>query len=167
MDRRLCASFPPVIDAAGRALVLGSMPGVASLAAAQYYAHGRNAFWPILYALFDGGAPDADYEKRLTFALANRVAIWDMAETCAREGSLDGAIRDPKPNDLPSLLARYPGIRALCFNGRKARALYDRWMPGAAEDRTLIDLPSTSPAYTRPFDEKLARWRILRDWAER
>ncbi len=162
----VCCSFPPVIDESCRVLVLGSMPGEASLAAAQYYAHPRNAFWPILYRLFEGGAPDADYDARLAFALKHRVAIWDMAETCVREGSLDSDIKSPAPNALLRLLEQYPSVRALCFNGRTARALYDRLTPGAAGDRILLDMPSTSPAYTLRFDEKLARWREMRRWTE-
>jgi hypoxanthine-DNA glycosylase len=194
-----CTSFAPAADAASRVLVLGSMPGVASLAAGQYYAHPRNAFWPLVYALWrEGGSPTsgvrfeksptrtqhppqagdgryalwegilpADYPARLAFLRAHRIALWDVARTCLREGSGDAAIRAAVPNDLPALFAQYPGIHTICCNGQTAAALLLRLLPGACEGRTVLRLPSTSPAYTLPFASKLAAWRVLREAAER
>ncbi|MDR0897622.1 MAG: DNA-deoxyinosine glycosylase [Oscillospiraceae bacterium] len=159
-------SFPPVADADSRVLVLGSMPGVASLVAGQYYAHPRNAFWPLVYGLWDD-APAADYASRLAFLQAHRIALWDAARTCLREGSGDAAIREALPNDLPALFARHPGIHTICCNGQTAAALLLRLLPGACEGRAVLRLPSTSPAYTLPFETKLAAWRALREAAER
>ena len=62
MSRVRC--FAPVEDAAATVLILGSMPGKASLAAGQYYAHPRNAFWPVMGKLL-GFSPDLPYEERL------------------------------------------------------------------------------------------------------
>lgn len=161
----ICSSFPPVCSPECRVLLLGSMPGVASLRARQYYAHPRNAFWPILYALWDQPIPDACYERRLAFALARRVAIWDVAQTCRREGSSDASIRDTVPNDFAALFAACPDIHTIFFNGRSAQTLFVRLAMETASGRALRPLPSTSPAYTISFDQKLAAWRTLRETA--
>lgn len=142
------------------------MPGVASLRAAQYYAHPRNAFWPVLFALW-GARPDGvDYAGRVGFALRHRVAIWDVAHTCLREGSSDASIRNAIPNDIDALLQTCPDIHTVFFNGRQAQAMFQRFHPGLRGRRALALLPSTSPAYTLPFDEKLAAWRAVREAAE-
>lgn len=161
-----CASFPPVTSPACRVLVLGSMPGVASLRASQYYAHPRNAFWPILYALWGEEKPSEIYGDRLAFALTHRIAIWDVAETCQREGSSDSNIRDAVPNDFAALFARCPDIHSIFFNGQLAQTLFTRHTLATAGDRPMRLLPSTSPAHTLPFAEKLAAWRILREAVE-
>lgn len=156
-------SFPPVMAPGCRVLVLGSMPGVASLNAGQYYAHPRNAFWPILYALWDAGTPDAAYPKRLDFALSHRVAIWDVAHTCRRQGSSDASITGATPNDFARLFGACPHIRAIFFNGRLAQSLFGRLAAEFGHGRALALLPSTSPAYTLAFGHKLDAWRRLRE----
>ncbi len=161
----LCVSFPPVFTPGCRVLVLGSMPGVASLQAGQYYAHPRNAFWSVLYALW-GEAPAPRYEDRLAFATAHGVALWDAAATCLREGSGDAAIRGAVPNDFAQLFAACPGIRAVFFNGRLAQTLFTRLAGDTAGGRSLYLLPSTSPAHAIPFEDKLAAWRAVRVAAE-
>lgn len=161
----VCTSFAPVSTPDCRVLVLGSMPGVASLRAQAYYAHPRNAFWPVLFGLWDLPA-DPDYDVRLAFALSRRVAIWDVARTCLREGSSDAAIRDAEPNDFAAFFAAHPGIHTIFHNGRQSMDMFRRLALGAEGRRRRILLPSTSPAYTLPFDDKLAAWRVLRAAAE-
>lgn len=160
-----CSSFPPVTAPACRVLVLGSMPGVVSLRAQQYYVHPRNAFWPIVYTLW-AHEPDALYEDRLAFALAHHIALWDVAQTCKREGSSDASIRNVHANDFGSLFVESPNIHTIVFNGQKAREMFEKLAPDTAKGRMCITLPSTSPAHTLPFDDKLAAWRILREVAE-
>jgi hypoxanthine-DNA glycosylase len=159
-------SFPPVVDAAARVLVLGTLPGEESLRRQQYYAHPRNAFWPILFALFEG-VGDADYAARLAFAKAHRVALWDVCRSGERAASADASIRRIEPNAIPALLDAHPGIAAVAFNGSTARRLHDRHFrrrPGLS----YLALPSTSPANARlDFAAKLVRWRALRDLAAR
>lgn len=164
MDLR-CVSFPPVAGPGCRVLVLGSMPGVASLAAEQYYAHPRNAFWPILYSLWEAGPP-GDYRERLAFAMSHRVAIWDVIRCCRREGSADASIRDAVPNDFGAFFSEYRQVHTVFFNGRYAQSLFLREAAGAAGNRRMVLLPSTSPAYTLSVDAKLAAWRVLRTAAE-
>lgn len=160
-------SFPPVIDARSRLLVLGSMPGAASLRMHQYYGNPRNFFWPILYALFADRQPDAEYDKRLAFALANGVALWDAISACEREGSLDADIRDAVPNDIPALLREFPQIAAVVCNGGKSYAelLKHHGQTPELAERKVLRLPSTSPVPTpryRGLQDRLEAWRVIR-----
>ncbi|TBL72747.1 DNA-deoxyinosine glycosylase [Paenibacillus thalictri] len=161
----MIAAFPPVADERSRTLVLGSMPGVASLTKRQYYGHPRNHFWPIVYGVFDGGAPSPDYEERLAFAAAHGIALWDVLCECEREGSLDSAIRSPVANDFNAFLELYPGITRIFFNGSAAAQLFTRHVDLAAPHQTrltLEGLPSTSPAHTISYERKLAAWQAIR-----
>ena len=152
----LVRSFAPLFRADARVLVLGSMPGTASLAAAQYYAHPRNAFWPIMGALFGAGA-ELPYAQRLERLAAAGVALWDVIGRCERAGSLDSAIRDAVANPLAGLKESAPALRRICFNGRMAAR---RIRDVEALGYEALVLPSTSPAHAgMTFEEKLARWR--------
>lgn len=147
-------------------LVLGSMPGEASLAAAEYYAHPRNAFWPIMGALF-GAGPELPYPVRLQGLTTAGVALWDVIGTCVRAGSLDSAI-DPasiESNDFAGLFAACPHIRHVFFNGAAAEAAFRRHVRGqiALPALHFTRLPSTSPAHAaRNFDAKLAAWQAVK-----
>lgn len=163
----MVTGFPPICGDRPRALVLGSMPGTASLQAQQYYAHPRNAFWPIMQALFGIGA-DLAYAERCRLLQAHRIALWDVLKGCSRKGSLDSAIVQGsiEPNDLAGLLRDNPSIRAICFNGQMAEKAYLRHvlpgLSGNAADIGLHRLPSTSPANASwSFERKLAAWRVL------
>ncbi len=156
-------SFPPVASADALVLVLGSMPGERSLEAAQYYAHARNAFWPIMDALF-GIDANAPYTERLDGLVRNQVALWDVLRTCDREGSLDTRIRNPVPNDFSAFFADHARIRAVFCNGRAAHELFTSLVvPRLApipDDLVVELLPSTSPANARlSLAEKTEIWR--------
>jgi double-stranded uracil-DNA glycosylase len=155
-------SFPPIIDARARALVLGTLPGEESLRRGEYYAHPRNLFWPIIFALFEA-VPSPDYAERLSFVKAHGIGLWDMCEIGERDASADSTIRRERPNTIDDLLAAHPLIRAVAFNGSGARRLYDRHFARRA-DLLYLALPSTSPAHARiGFAGKLARWTALRE----
>ncbi|MBV8133863.1 MAG: DNA-deoxyinosine glycosylase [Alphaproteobacteria bacterium] len=155
-------SFPPIADARARVLVLGTLPGEESLRRREYYAHPRNLFWPIVFALF-GATPAMNYAERLAFVAARRIALWDVCELAEREASADAAIRRERPNAIDRLLDTHPLIRAVAFNGSGARRLYDRHFARRAE-LAYLALPSTSPAHARlDFAAKLARWTALRE----
>lgn len=158
--------FAPIAAADARVLVLGSMPSEASLAAQQYYAHPRNAFWPLMGELF-GAGPGLPYAERTARLRAAGVAVWDVLAACRRSGSLDAAI-DPTSmqiNDFPAFFAGHPGIVQVFFNGSTADAVFRRWVlrrldPAALP--ALVRLPSTSPAHAgRSLAEKLTAWRAL------
>lgn len=163
-DATAVRGFPPLADARARVLVLGSMPGVASLRAQQYYGHPRNAFWPIMASLFgfDAAAP---YAQRVAALLEHRVAVWDVLAACVRPGSLDADIdaRSIEVNDFAALFVRLPELRRVCCNGAKAYALFrSRVLPrlACASQLELVQLPSTSPAHAgMALEAKLHLWR--------
>ncbi|RME82242.1 MAG: DNA-deoxyinosine glycosylase [Zetaproteobacteria bacterium] len=155
-----------MVGGSPRVLILGTMPSPASLAAGFYYAHPRNAFWPIMAALF-GFAADAPYPERAKALIRAGVAVWDVCRSCVRPGSSDGAIRDVEPNDFGWLFARFPSIRCLFFNGAAAEKLFFKLVlkdhPEYAEKRTLLRLPSTSPANAMlSVAEKTRAWQVVR-----
>ena len=152
-------SFPPVVDRATRVLILGSLPGEASLAAGRYYAHPQNGFWRLLGMVLGTDLVARDYDARLATLLDHRVGLWDVVAGARRSGSLDGAIRDAEANDLPALVATLPDLRAIAFNGQTSARL-GRLALGATP-LMLIDLPSSSPAYTLNLAEKTRRWSAL------
>jgi hypoxanthine-DNA glycosylase len=150
--------LPPVVAGDARVLILGSFPGVASLAARAYYAHPRNQFWPLLAAVLDEPLATLAYPARLARIRARRIAVWDTIIACARTGSLDSAIRDAQHGEVERMRRRAPDIRLVAFNGGTAARTERRWRE--AGYATLV-LPSSSPAFTRPFAEKLAAWREI------
>jgi hypoxanthine-DNA glycosylase len=148
--------FPPIIDARVERLILGSFPSAASLAAAQYYAHPRNQFWPILGRLLGEPLADLPYEERLPRVLAHRLGIWDVYGACERTGSADTAIRNARPNAFARLRRLAPRLRGVAFNGSAAARFRPLFEQAGFE---VWVLPSTSPAHAgRSFEEKLALW---------
>lgn len=161
-------SFAPIIGASPRIIILGSMPGVASLEATQYYAHPRNAFWPIMGQLF-GIDHEADYAHRIAALEQLPLILWDTLADCFRPGSLDSNIdmKSARANDFAGLLQRFPEIRAILFNGATSEKYFRQLvLPGLIADEVeLMRMPSTSPANAgMNFDQKLAAWRRLLDF---
>jgi double-stranded uracil-DNA glycosylase len=147
--------------------VLGSLPGDASLAAGQYYAHPQNQFWRLLGGVLGEDLHRLPYEERLHCLAGHRVGLWDVIASAVRPGSLDQAIRDSAHNPLERLLHDFPNLKAIAFNGATS-AKIGRKLIGADDKRlTLIDLPSSSPANTRPFAEKAEAWAQLRSVLDR
>ncbi len=160
-------SFPPLGAAHATRLILGTMPGRASLDAGQYYAHPRNAFWPIIEDLTGLEAGSA-YAARVRVLEAAGIALWDVLAACFREGSLDSDIdlQSACPNDFAGFLATHPRIELICFNGQPARKLFDRLvlpaLPEAWQRIARVTLPSTSPANARlTLADKRHAWSVL------
>lgn len=151
--------FPPLVGADPRVVILGNMPGVASLHAHQYYAHPRNAFWRITGELF-GFDSSAPYTERVAALTGAGVAVWDVLASCRRIGSLDAAVErnSMSPNDFGAFFAAHPTITHVCFNGAAAETNYRR-LVGLTATMQYSRLPSTSPAHTAPFHTKKAAWR--------
>lgn len=162
-------SFAPVSRPDARVLLLGSMPGVRSLQQAQYYAHARNAFWPIMGALF-GAAPQLPYTERLHVLMSHRIALWDVLKCCERPGSLDTAIAEASivANDFAAFYALHPHIGWVFFNGAKAEAAYKKYvlpaLAGGCDSPRYLRLPSTSPAHAgMGFGGKLEQWKVVKE----
>jgi len=161
--RTSVCSFPQIESHAARVLVLGSMPGTASLKAGQYYAYPHNAFWPIMGVLF-GAGPDIAYEKRIVALRSAGLALWDVLASCAREGSLDANIDEGSivPNDFRWFFDAHPQVRHVFFNGTKAEASFNRYVRPNLRESNLdfARLPSTSPAHASlPLSRKVQAWR--------
>lgn len=154
--------FPPVVRPDTRLLVLGSLPGAMSLAAGRYYANPRNQFWRLMGAVIDRPLEGAGYEERLATLLGAGVGLWDTVAAAHRPGSLDADIRLHAASDLRALIATLPELRAIAFNGGTSAKIGRSQIVGGSDSLELVDLPSSSPAYTLPFDEKKKRWLTLR-----
>jgi hypoxanthine-DNA glycosylase len=148
------------VDANTRVLVLGSLPGEASLAASRYYAHPQNGFWRLMGSVIGEDLAAQPYEARLATLLAHGVGLWDVIQEASRDGSLDAAIRDHRGNDLKALVATLPALRAVAFNGGTS-AKIGRQLLGDAPGIDLVALPSSSPAYTLAFSAKAEAWSVL------
>jgi hypoxanthine-DNA glycosylase len=154
------AGFPAVVDASTRVLILGSLPGEASLAAQQYYGNPRNAFWRLMEGVLDTPLVPLAYEDRLAALLSRGVGLWDVIAEAERPGSLDAAIRDPAANDLIALIGALPNLRAVAFNGGTAAKLGGRLV---GDRVATLALPSSSPAHAaRSFAQKADAWAGLR-----
>lgn len=151
----------PIARGDARLFILGSLPGDASLAAQRYYAHPTNQFWRLLGHALGEDLHGLAYPERLDVLARHRVGLWDVVASAMRDGSLDQAIRDPGHNPIDRLVHDFPELRAIGFNGKAASAAGRRLL-GHNSRVTLIDLPSSSAANTRPFTEKAAEWRRLR-----
>ena len=152
--------MPPAGSSDATLLILGSLPGEASLKAQRYYAHPQNQFWRLLGHAIGEDLPSLAYEDRLGRLAAHSIALWDVVGEAIRAGSLDGAIRGATPNQLREYAAAHPKLRAIAFNGKTA-ARIGRAAIGNLMGVELIDLPSSSPAYTLSFEEKSKHWAQL------
>ena len=158
-------SFPPVVGPQTRILIVGSMPGQASLDAQQYYAHPRNQFWRIIFDVFEGGRTPQNYADKKAVILKHGLGLWDSLAACRRTGSLDADITHQTPNNFPALLRRFPHIHTLLFNGAAAFTFYKRAF--GLPPCTFFQLPSTSPAHaSRSYEDKKALWQAARQRAQ-
>jgi hypoxanthine-DNA glycosylase len=153
--------FPPVVDTNITLLILGSLPGELSLASGQYYANPQNRFWMLVGEVIEVNLVALSYQERLDILLKNHIGLWDVVAEATRVGSLDINIRGHVQNDLISLLNTLPKLRTIAFNGRTAEKLGMTSLKQKADDYDLIRLPSSSPAHTRSYGEKLCQWLAL------
>jgi hypoxanthine-DNA glycosylase len=158
------SAFAPVVAPDTRVLILGSLPGEASLEAQRYYAHPQNQFWRLAGAVIGReDLPALDYPARLAALLAARVGLWDTVASATRRGSLDAAIRDAEPAPLAGAVATLPNLRAVGFNGKTSARIGRIQLGGGG--LALIDLPSSSPAHASlSFAQKRERWLELQQF---
>ena len=157
----LKVGLPPVAHPDARVFILGSLPGDASLAAQRYYAHPTNQFWRLVGTVIGEELQSLSYPERLESLARRRIGLWDVIASANRPGSLDQAIRLAEHNRVEHLLHDFPQLRAIAFNGSTAAAVGRRLIGDPPDILTLIDLPSSSAANTRPFADKLESWSRL------
>ena len=163
---KLSQGFAPISRPDARILILGSIPGVASLDAAQYYAFPRNAFWKIMAELFNAGT-DLSYPSRLQMLGSNQIALWDVIQSCHRPGSLDSNIvaDGMTTNNFKEFFVRHPQIQRVFFNGQTAASLFKKMVsPGLEGNFEYTTLPSTSPANAASsYAKKLEAWSVIKN----
>ncbi|UOU97046.1 DNA-deoxyinosine glycosylase [Chryseobacterium daecheongense] len=158
MQNRI-SSFPPIIDDASKILILGSIPGVKSLEKQQYYAHPQNAFWKIIFALFEEEFTE-NYVERIQVLKKHDIALWDVIDSCERKGSLDSKIRNEEANQIAELLDKHPNIQVIFCNGGKSFKNLQKIL-GKNFRIPIFLLPSTSPLHTASFENKLEQWAVI------
>ena len=166
MAVELKTGLPPIARPDARLFILGSLPGDASLAAAQYYAHPQNQFWRLVGSVIGEDLHALSYAERLERLAEHRIGLWDVIGAAVRSGSLDQSIRLANHNRIEQLIHDFPNLEAIAFNGSTSAAA-GRKLIGTGHRVTLVDLPSSSPANTRPFAEKAEAWARLRPLVHR
>lgn len=150
-------SFPPFVNSKTETLILGTMPGIASLEKQEYYAHKRNHFWKIMYTLLDNLPVSDVFEEKIQLLQTNKIGLWDVLENCERKGSLDIHIKNQKENDFETLFKEFPAINTIIFNGKESHKYFLKKF-GQIKGITYYVMPSTSPANTMSFENKLKIW---------
>lgn len=154
------SSFPPLVFNDSKILILGSVPGVKSLEMQEYYAHPQNKFWTILFQLLNENFT-TKYSEKLEFLKKNKIAVWDVIDSCERVGSLDSNIINEDRNDILKLLEEFPNIKAIFCNGQKSFKNLQREFSGNITIPLFV-LPSSSPAHAISFEKKLESWSEIK-----
>jgi hypoxanthine-DNA glycosylase len=152
-------SFDPIVDSRSKVLILGTIPGKESLKKSFYYAHPQNAFWKIVFTLYDYPFSTDDL-VRSSVILQNGIALWDVLQSCNRKSSLDNDIRMEKPNDLPTFLSSHNNISEIFFNGNGAAGYFRKYFPQL--NLPMRIMPSTSPAHAVKWEKKLEAWQAIK-----
>lgn len=154
-------TLDPLAGPDSRVLILGTAPGALALQSGEYFAHPRNQFWRLLFAVFETDSA-VTYQEKLEFLQARGIALWEVLESCERIGSSDSAIRNEQPNDLPGFLSGHPRIRHVFFDSSAAHRFYFKYHPPLAGIEYGL-LPSPSPAYaSMTFEQKLEKWKAVK-----
>ena len=153
-------SFPPISDAEIEVLILGTLPGDRSLQSGEYFAHPRNRFWKIIANITNNSLPES-YSDKQELLFKSRIGVWNVLHKADRKGSLDAAIQNEEPNDIPAFIERHKKLKVIGFDGLKVEALFDKYF-SRRNDLAYISLPSCSPANARFSLEALCdKWKRL------
>jgi hypoxanthine-DNA glycosylase len=153
-------SFEAIVDEKTKILILGTIPGVASLKNQEYYGNPRNHFWKLIFSFYNLEEVPLIFDEKIKFLLSKNLGLWDVLKSCDREGSLDIAIKNQIENDFDSLFEKYRNIETLVFNGKEShRFFYKKY--GQIKGITYYVMPSTSPANTMSFITKLQLWSTV------
>jgi len=154
--------LPPMVDDRSRILILGSFPSETSLDYQQYYANPSNGFWKVIFPVLNEPFTE-DYQQRVFVLKKHRIALWDVIESCFREGSKDNAIKEATPNDLKELIKKFPSLRYLLFNGTNPVQFFIKLGLDEGPLVFVPSFPSTSGLNTRlTLREKIDRWGAIR-----
>lgn len=153
----MLSSFPPIINEQSEILILGTMPGATSLLKQEYYGYPRNHFWTILHTVFERLPVPEDFSERIVVLRDHHIALWDVLQHCERKGSLDIHIKNHIENDFDGLFGEFPNIRRILFNGKESHRYFTKKF-GQLDGIEYHVMPSTSPANTMRFVDKLAIW---------
>lgn len=156
----MICSFRPIIDQNATTLILGTMPGVASLEKQEYYAYKQNHFWKIMFTIFGAMPIPEAFPEKANLLQRNTIALWDVLENCERKGSLDSDIKNHRENDFITLFSEFPKINKILFNGKEAHRYFTKKF-GQIEGIEYYVMPSTSPANTMKFETKLEKWSTV------
>lgn len=155
---QISSSFDPIIGNTPQILILGTLPSQQSLAKLEYYGNNRNHFWRLIHDLHAQNL-SVDYHDKVSFAKANKIALWDVCQHAVRRGSLDADIKEEIPNKIMDLLLEYPTINHIAFNGQKAEKLFDKHFK-RQKNIAYSTLLSSSPANAMySYEEKLSQWK--------
>lgn len=153
-------SFPPISNPETEVLILGTLPGDRSILTGEYFAHPRNRFWKIIAAITNNPVP-LSYQGKLDLLNKTGIGVWNVLEKAQRTGSLDTAIKNGIPNDIPGFIADHKELRVIGFDGLKAAALFDKYFT-RRKDLMYLSLPGCSPANARYDLEALCgKWSAL------
>lgn len=154
---KMIHSFSPIVNSTTKLLILGTIPGNISLQQQEYYGNARNQFWKIMQPILGHSDTLLDYHSKIQLLQHHHIGLWDVVAACEREGSLDLNIKNPVVNDFVSFLKQYPTITTILFNGKAGYSLFFKKF-GQIKGITYYVMPSTSPANTMSFDNKLKIW---------
>lgn len=150
----------PIFNEKSRILILGTFPSVKSREGQFFYHHPQNRFWKVLAAVCETDAPSS-IEEKIQFLLANKIAVWDVIQSCEICGSSDSSIKNVVPNDL-SIILDHSKVNRIFANGNKSSELYIRYCLSKV-GRDIIKLPSTSPANASFSLERLIEaWKVIK-----
>lgn len=152
--------IPPLFNEESETLILGSFPSVKSREATFFYGHPQNRFWTVIAEIYGCEKPQT-VEGKKKLILNNKLAMWDVIESCEIEGSADSTISNVTANDL-SVILNNSRVSRIFVNGKTAEKYYNKYTYPKTGIKAIC-LPSTSPANAAWSVEKLVEaWKKIR-----
>jgi hypoxanthine-DNA glycosylase len=150
--------LPPIIDENTRIIMLGSFPSDESIKQKKYYANKTNDFWKLISKTIKEDITKLNYEDRVKKLLENGIGLWDVFHHCNRAGSRDSNIKDAVMNDFSSIFVLAPGLKLICFNGKKAGQYEQLFRDKGYQTKLLL---SSSGANRGQSKKREAQWKSL------
>lgn len=155
--------FKPIFNNNSKILILGSFPSLQSREKGFYYANPRNRFWNVIINIFNEKNMPITILEKQQMILKNKIALWDVIESCYIHKSQDSSIKNVVPSNIENLIAT-TSIYQIFANGSKAYDLYIKYIKKNISVN-IIKLPSTSSANARyNFNKLLMEWKKINDY---